>query len=63
MLREKFSPICFLSALGAGGLSVSFYMYLMFMIPHKGSPMTTFEFFYDTLLQGDWLSFVSILAA
>ena len=63
MLREKFSPICFLSALGAGGLSVSFYMYLMFMIPHKGSPMTTFEFFYDALLKGDWLSFVSILAA
>ncbi len=63
MLREKFSPICFLSALGAGGLSVSFYMYVMFMIPHKGVPMTTFDFFYPTLLRGDWLSFVSAFAA
>ena len=63
MLREKFSPICFLSSLGAGGLSVSFFMYLMFMIPHKGVPMTTFEFFYPALVKGDWLSFVSALSA
>jgi hypothetical protein len=59
MLREKFSPICFLSALGAGGLSVSFFIYLMFMVPHVGVPMTTFEFFYAALIKGDWLSFVS----
>ena len=63
MLREKFTPICFLSSLGAGGLSVSFFMYLMFMIPHKGIPMTTFEFFYPALVKGDWLSFVSALSA
>jgi len=63
MLREKFSPICFLSALGAGGLSVSFYMYLMFMIPHRGVPMTTFDFWYPTLLKGDWLSVVGVLCA
>ncbi|AFL67978.1 TsoY family (seleno)protein [Sulfurospirillum barnesii] len=59
MLREKFTPICFLSALGAGGLSVSFFIYLMFMVPHVGVPMTTFEFFYPALMKGDWLSFVS----
>ena len=63
MLRDKFSPICFLSALGAGGLSVSFYMYLMFMIPHRGVPMTTFDFWYPTLLKGDWLSVVGVLCA
>ncbi|MDD4505977.1 MAG: hypothetical protein PHE60_06380 [Sulfurospirillaceae bacterium] len=63
MLREKFTPICFLSSLGAGGLSISFFMYLMFMIPHKGIPMTTFEFFYPALVKGDWLSFVSALSA
>ena len=28
-LREKFNPMCFLASLGAGGLSVSFFMYLM----------------------------------
>ena len=63
MLREKFSPICFLSSLGAGGLAVSFYMYLMFMIPHKGVPMTTFDFFYLTLMKQDWFSIVCIVAA
>jgi hypothetical protein len=58
-LREKFSPMCFLSALGAGGLSVSFFMYLMFLVPHKGAPMATFDFIYPQLLKGTWLSLVS----
>ena len=57
-LREKFTPMCFLSALGAGGLSVSFFMYLMFLVPHKGSPMATFDFVYPELIKGTWLSFV-----
>ncbi|APW65891.1 hypothetical protein LPB137_08485 [Poseidonibacter parvus] len=58
-LREKFSPMCFLSALGAGGLSVSFFMYLMFLVPHEGAPMATFDFIYPQLLKGNWLSLVS----
>ncbi len=57
-LREKFTPMCFLSALGAGGLSVSFFMYLMFLVPHKGVPMAIFDFVYPALLKGDWLSFI-----
>ena len=57
-LREKFTPMCFLSALGAGGLSVSFFMYLMFLVPHEGTPMATFDFVYPELLKGTWLSFV-----
>lgn len=62
LLKEKYSPIYFLSALGAGGLSVSFYMYLMFLVPHKGSAMATFDFIYPVLLQGTWLSYISALA-
>lgn len=58
-LREKFSPTCYLGALGAGGLSVSFFMYLMFLIPHPDTPMATFEYIMEALLRGDWLSFVS----
>ena len=58
ILREKFSPMCFLSALGAGGLSVSFFMYLMFLVPHPNSPMATYDFVMPALLKGDWLSFV-----
>ncbi|MCK5293583.1 MAG: hypothetical protein KAJ49_02945 [Arcobacteraceae bacterium] len=58
MLRENYSPMYFLGALGAGGLSASFFMYLMFLVPHKGVPMATFDFVYPALLKGDWLSFV-----
>jgi hypothetical protein len=61
-LREKFTPMCFLSALGAGGLSVSFFMYLMFLVPHDGVPMATFDFVYKALLQGDWLSVVTAIS-
>lgn len=53
MLRDNYSPMYFLSALGAGGLSVSFFMYLMFLVPHKGVPMTTFDFAFPALLKGD----------
>ena len=58
ILREKFSPMCFLASLGAGGLSVSFFMYLMFLVPHPNTPMATFDFIMPALLKGDWLSFV-----
>jgi len=59
MLKEKYTPVYFLASLGAGGLSVSFFMYLMFLVPHKNSPMATFDFVFPVLLQGTWLSFVS----
>ena len=57
-LREKFNPMCFLASLGAGGLSVSFYMYLMFLVPHEGSPMATFDFIFPELVKGTWLSII-----
>ena len=57
-VREKFNPMCFLSSLGAGGLSVSFFMYLMFLVPHEGTPMPTFNHIFPELIKGTWLSFV-----
>jgi hypothetical protein len=33
-LGDAYSPLYFLSALGAGGAVVTFFMYLMFMTPH-----------------------------
>ncbi|MEA3305141.1 MAG: hypothetical protein U9Q15_05480 [Patescibacteria group bacterium] len=39
-------PLYFLGALGAGGLAISFFMYLMFMTNHAEVPIPTF----DTLL-------------
>jgi hypothetical protein len=38
-MGETYSPLYFLSALGAGGLAISFYMYLMWFTPHEGSPV------------------------
>lgn len=59
LLKEKYSPMYFLAALGAGGLAVSFFMYLMFLIPHPKTPMTTYDQVMPVLLNGDWLSFVT----
>lgn len=40
---ESYRPLYFLAALGAGGLSVSFFMYLIFLVPHPSSPIPTFD--------------------
>ena len=40
---DSYSPLYFLASLGAGGLAVTFFMYLMFWVPHKGKPVPTFE--------------------
>lgn len=51
-LREKYSPLYFLASLGNGGLVVTFFMYLQFMVPHKGDPIVSFDtwmaFFHKT---------------
>jgi len=41
--EQAWSPLYFLSALGAGGLAVTFFMYLMFWVPHPGQPVPVFE--------------------
>lgn len=38
-----YSPLYFLAALGAGGLAVSFFLMLMFWIPHPGQPIPVFS--------------------
>ncbi|MCH9813514.1 MAG: hypothetical protein K0U47_06165 [Epsilonproteobacteria bacterium] len=60
--RPNYNPLYFLAALGAGGLSVSFFVYINFMVPHKGVPMATFEFIYQAVKQGDWLSFFTLFS-
>lgn len=60
--REKFNPMCFLASLGAGGLSVSFFMYLMFLVPHHGSPMATFNHIFPELIKWEPLSAVIIVS-
>lgn len=40
---DTYSPLYFLASLGAGGLTVTFFMYLMFWVPHVGRPVPIFE--------------------
>ncbi|MCK8485176.1 hypothetical protein MUY21_14110 [Aliiroseovarius sp. S2029] len=40
---DTYSPLYFLASVGAGGLSVTFFMYLMFWVPHPGKPVPVFE--------------------
>ena len=40
---DTYSPLYFLGALGAGGLAVTFFMYLMFWVPHGTRPVPVFE--------------------
>lgn len=42
-IGERYSPLYFLSSLGAGGLAISFFMYLMWMTPHPGQPIPSFD--------------------
>jgi hypothetical protein len=39
---DTWSPLYFLASLGAGGLAVTFFMYLMFWVPHPGQPVPIF---------------------
>jgi hypothetical protein len=40
---DTYSPLYFLASVGAGGLAVSFFMWLMFWIPHPGQTVPVFE--------------------
>jgi len=60
-LGESYSPLYFLAALGPGGLAVSFFMYLMFLVPHKGTPMAALKHWLPLVEQGG-LTAILILA-
>jgi len=36
---SEYHPLYFLAALGAGGLTVSFFLYFLFLVPHPATPM------------------------
>lgn len=40
---DSYSPLYFLASLGAGGLAVTFFMWLYFWVPHPGQPVPVFE--------------------
>lgn len=52
LASQAWSPAYFLASVGAGGLSVSFFMYLMFWVPHAGRPVPVFEDVVAAFLSG-----------
>jgi hypothetical protein len=58
---KHYSPLYFLAALGPGGLAVSFFMYLMFLVPHKGTPMAAMEHWLPIVAQGGIASILILL--
>lgn len=58
-----YSPLYFLAALGAGGLAVSFFLMLMFWIPHPGQPIPVFSDWVAAFQAGSWLTQAMIVIA
>lgn len=55
-LGDKYSPMYFLASLGSGGLAVSFFLYLNFLIPHKGVEMVSIDHILPFLQKGNIIS-------
>ena len=60
---QKYSPLYFLASLGTGGLAVTFFMWLMFWVPHPGQPVPIFENNWAVLTGGDLAAQAMVLAA
>lgn len=48
-----YSPLYFLAALGNGGLAISFFVYLQFLLPHPETPIPVFADVWAALARGD----------
>ncbi len=62
-MGESYSPLYFLAALGAGGLVVTFFMWLLFWVPHPGRPVPVFEDILAALMAGGPALQSAIIAA
>lgn len=60
---DRYNPLYFLASVGAGGLSVTFFMYLMFWVPHKGRPVPIFEDMLAVMQTGSMGMKIAVLAA
>ncbi len=60
---DTYNPLYFLASVGAGGLSVTFFMYLMFWVPHKGRPVPIFEDIMSAFSTGSVFMQLAIAAA
>jgi len=63
MKNQTWSPLHFLSALGAGGMSVTFFMFLMFWVPHEDQPVPIFEDWVAAMSSGPLALKIAIVVA
>jgi len=65
-IKVPFTPLHGLASLGAGGLSVSFFVWLMFLTPHPNTPVPTYESLMLAKAAADsfgWITFVTTMVA
>lgn len=60
---DNYSPLYFLASVGSGGLAVTFFMYLMFWVPHPGRPVPVFEDIVAAFSTGSPMLQVGIITA
>ena len=60
---DQWSPLYFLSSVGAGGIVASFFMWLYMWVPHKGQPVPIFEDIAAAFASGTGLKQAMIVAA
>ena len=61
--RPTYGPLYFLAALGAGGLTVTFFLDLMFWVPHAGRSVPVFEDIMAAFVAGTMLTKIMISIA
>lgn len=61
--QTAWSPTYFLASLGAGGLAVTFFMYLMFWVPHPDQPVPIFSDVTKALTTGSFEMMIAVGAA
>ena len=60
---DNWSPLYFLASVGAGGLAVTFFMYLLFWVPHPNATVPVFEDIVAAWGKGNPLQQFGIVAA
>jgi hypothetical protein len=60
---DRYSPLYFLASVGSGGLAVSFFMWLMFWVPHPGQSVPVFEDIARAIAMGSPAMIAMIAAA
>ena len=60
---DTYSPMYFLASVGAGGVAVGFFMWLMFWIPHPGRTVPVYEDIAAAFADGTLLTQAMILGA